>query len=129
MPLQNRVTPWSAIEASPARGLFTGNRGCLVRETGRLASEGWRTKAWICCVLEWRGRRRPVMQPRVWTELFFLDEATALAAGHRPCAYCRRADYNRFMAAWTLAWPQGRPGGPRRWTTSCMLSARRDGLS
>lgn len=106
MPLRNRVTPWSTIEASPARGLFTGNRGCLVREPRVLATEGWRTKAWICCVLDWRGRRRPLMQPGVWTELFFLDEATALSAGHRPCAYCRRADYNRFMAAWARAYPR-----------------------
>lgn len=106
MPLRNRVTPWSTIEASPARGMFTGNRGCLVREPRVLATEGWRTKAWICCVLDWRGRRRPVMQPGVWTELFFLDEATALSAGHRPCAYCRRDDYNRFMTAWTAAFPR-----------------------
>jgi hypothetical protein len=109
MPLQNRVTPWSAIEASPGRGLFTGNRGCLVREAGKLATEGWRTRAWICCVTHWRGKKRPQMQPGVWTNLYFLDEATALAAGHRPCAYCRRADYNRFMAAWTRARPQAAP--------------------
>jgi hypothetical protein len=109
MPLRNRVTPWSAIEASPGRGLFTGNRGCLVREAGRLATEGWRTKAWICCTLDWRGRKRPQMQPGVWTALYFLDEATAFAAGHRPCAYCRRTDYNRFMAAWALAFPQAAP--------------------
>jgi hypothetical protein len=109
MPLQNRVTPWSVIEASPGRGLFTGNRGCLVREAGRLATQGWRTKAWISCVTDWRGRKRPQMQPGVWTNLYFLDEPTALAAGHRPCAYCRRADYNRFMAAWSRARPQALP--------------------
>ena len=106
MPLQNRVTPWSAIEASPARGLFVGNRGCLVDDEGRMATLRWRTKAWICCLLEWRGKRRPLNQPRHWTPLFFLDEATALSAGHRPCAYCRRADYNAFLAAWAKAFPR-----------------------
>lgn len=115
MPLQNRVTPWTAIEASPARGLFTGNRGCLVTEPGRLATQGWRTKAWICCVTDWRGRKRPQMQPGVWTNLYFLDEATALAAGHRPCAYCRRGDYNAFMAAWAETHSQ-----PDKWRAAAV---------
>ena len=100
MPLQNRVTPFGEIVADPARGMFTGNRGCLCDEAGKLARRRWRLKAWITCQLSYKGAWRPVMQPGVWTELFFLDEATALAAGHRPCAYCRRADYNRYRQAW-----------------------------
>lgn len=100
MPLQNRVTPWGEIVADPARGMFLGNRGCLCDEAGHLAARRWRLKAWITCSLSWKGWWRPVMQPRVWTELFFLDEATALAAGHRPCALCRRPDYERFVCAW-----------------------------
>lgn len=108
MPLQNRVTPWGEIVAHPARGLFTGNRGCLCDEAGHLATRRWRLKAWITCALEYKGMWRPVMQPGVWTELFFMDEAIALAAGHRPCAYCRRADYERFVAAWQAGnrWPR-----------------------
>ena len=107
MALQNRVTPWGEIVADPGRGMFLGNRGCLCDEAGRLAKRRWRLKAWITCSLSYKGWWRPVMQPRVWTELFFLDEATALAAGHRPCALCRRADYERFVAAWQAGnrWP------------------------
>jgi hypothetical protein len=100
MPLQNRVTPWGTIVADPARGLFLGNRGCLCDAAGRLATRRWRLQAWITCALSYKGWWRPVMQPAVWTELFFLDEATALAAGHRPCALCRREAYNSFVAAW-----------------------------
>lgn len=99
MPKQNRVNPFGRLEAVSARGMFTGNRGCLVDDAGRLHPDRWRTKAWICCVLAWKDVRRPIMQPRTWTELFFLDEATALAAGHRPCAYCRREAYRRYLAA------------------------------
>jgi len=100
MPLQNRVTPRGEIVQDPARGLYLGNRGCLCDVSGRLASRRWRLKAWITCALSYKGWWRPVMQPGVWTELFFLDEATALAAGHRPCALCRREAYERFVAAW-----------------------------
>jgi hypothetical protein len=96
---QNRVTPFGAIVADPARGTLTGNRGILCDAPGRLARRRWTTKAWIACEIAFRGRRRPVMRPGTWTELFFLDEATALAAGHRPCAYCRRADFEAFRAA------------------------------
>jgi len=103
MALQNRVTPYGEIIADPARGLFLGNRGCLCDEAGRLARRRWRLKAWITCRLSYKGWWRPVMRPRVWTELFFLDEATALAAGHRPCALCRRQDYNRYRFAWAEA--------------------------
>ncbi len=97
MPLQNRVTPFSNIEVSPARGLFTGNRGILHNDQRQLVTTHWRHKAWITCELEYKGLRRNLMQPGHWTELFFLDEATALAAGHRPCALCRRKAYNEFL--------------------------------
>ncbi|MEX3016252.1 hypothetical protein [Gymnodinialimonas hymeniacidonis] len=100
MPLRNRVLPTGQIVADPARGTLTGNRGILVDRDGRMTNRQWALKAWITCVLEFRGRRRPVAQPRTWTELFFLDEAVAFSAGHRPCAYCRRADYNQFKAHW-----------------------------
>jgi hypothetical protein len=101
MPLQNRVTPLGDIVADPHRGLFTGNRGIIHDPaTKTLLKKRWSNPAWLTCVCEFRGRRRKVMGGRSWTELFFLDEATALAAGHRPCFYCRRDDANRFRAAW-----------------------------
>jgi len=101
MPLQNRVTPQGNIIATSARGMFTGNRGIIHDpETRMLLKKRWSTHAWLTCALEFRGRRRKVMGGRSWTELFFLDEATAFAAGHRPCFYCRREDANRFRAAW-----------------------------
>ena len=101
MPLQNRVTPMGEIVATPERGTFTGNRGIIHDPARRtLLKRRWTTKAWIICVCEFRGRRRDVMGTQSWTELFFLDEATAFAAGHRPCFYCRRADANAFRAAW-----------------------------
>lgn len=101
MTLQNRVTPFGEIVAHPARGTFTGNRGILHDPaTKTLLTKRWATRAWITCVCEFQNRRRDVMGTRSWTELFFLDEATALAAGHRPCFYCRRDDANRFRAAW-----------------------------
>jgi hypothetical protein len=103
MSLQNRVTPFGDVIADPGRGQFTGNRGCLCDEAGKLARRRWRLKAWITCQLNFKGWWRPVMQPGVWTELFFLDEATALAAGHRPCALCRRAEYNLYRQAWAKA--------------------------
>jgi hypothetical protein len=101
MPLQNRVTPMGDIIATPQRGLFTGNRGIIHDPATRtLLNKRWASQAWLVCVCEFRGRRREVMGTRSWTELFFLDEATALAAGHRPCFYCRRDDANRFRVAW-----------------------------
>ena len=101
MPLQNRVTPTGDIIAVPHRGLFTGNRGIIHDPATRtLLKRRWSSPAWITCLCEFRGWRRPVMGRRSWTELFFLDEATALAAGHRPCLFCRRDDANRFRAAW-----------------------------
>ena len=101
MPLQNRVLPTGEIVAIPDRGMFVGNRGIIHNPaTKTLLRKRWSTDAWLTCVLEFRGRRRRVMQRQSWTELFFLDEATAFAAGHRPCFYCRREDANRFRAAW-----------------------------
>ena len=101
MPLQNRVMPTGEIVATPHRGMFTGNRGIIHDPaTKMLLKKRWATPAWITCVCEFRGWRRKVMGTRSWTELFFLDEATAFAAGHRPCFFCRRDDANRFRAAW-----------------------------
>jgi hypothetical protein len=101
MPLQNRVTPTGDIIATAHRGMFTGNRGIIHDPaTKTLLKKRWSSPAWITCVCEFRGWRRQVMGGRSWTELFFLDEATAFAAGHRPCFFCRREDANRFRAAW-----------------------------
>ena len=101
MPLQNRVTPFGDIVAAPERGTFTGNRGIIHDlRTKTLLNKRWSSPAWLTCVCDFRGRRRDVMATQSWTELFFLDEATALAAGHRPCFYCRRDDANAFRAAW-----------------------------
>jgi hypothetical protein len=101
MSLQNRVLPTGEIVAIAERGMFVGNRGIIHDPATRtLLRKRWSTDAWLACVLEFRGRRRKVMERRSWTELFFLDEATSLAAGHRPCFYCRRDDANRFRAAW-----------------------------
>ena len=103
MPLQNRVTPTGEIVADPGRGAMLGNRGCLHGQGRELGVSRWRSKAWICCVLDWKGVRRDPMPPDRWTALFFLDEATALAAGHRPCSYCRREDFRDFAQAWRAA--------------------------
>jgi hypothetical protein len=101
MPLQNRVTPTGDIIATVHRGMFTGNRGIIHDPaTKTLLRKRWASAAWLTCVCEFRGRRRQVMGGRSWTELFFLDETTAFAAGHRPCFFCRRDDANRFRAAW-----------------------------
>ncbi|NKB60307.1 MAG: hypothetical protein GKS00_28710 [Alphaproteobacteria bacterium] len=103
MPLQNRVTPFGEIVAIPERGLFTGNRGVLHDEHKQLGRRRWVLKAWLICLLEFKGRHREVMTPRRWTELFFFDEAVAIAAGHRPCYQCRYADFRRWQAAWSEA--------------------------
>jgi hypothetical protein len=100
MPLRNRVTPLGELVTSPARGLVYGNRGCLHDVSGRIRRR-YAVRRWIACRLEFKGWQRGALQrPGLFTELFFLDEATALAAGHRPCALCRRDDYTRFAAFW-----------------------------
>jgi len=100
MPLQNRVTPLGDLVADPARGLVYGNRGCLHDEHGRIRRR-YAVKRWISCRLEFKGwKRARLLQPGRFTELFFLDEATAFAAGHRPCALCRHEDYVRFREIW-----------------------------
>ena len=97
MPLRNRVTPLSELIADPARGLVYGNRGCLHDADGRIRRHH-NGRRWIACRLRFKDwHRSPLLQPGRFTELFFLDEATAFAAGHRPCALCRREDYNRFL--------------------------------
>jgi hypothetical protein len=98
MPLCNRVTPLGGLIETPERGLVYGNRGCL-HDEDRAIRRHWQVKRWISCRLEFRGRRRAggPMPPGRYTGLFFLDDATALAAGHRPCAECRNADYRRFL--------------------------------
>lgn len=109
MALQNRVTPYGTIEADPARGDFMGNRGILHGETRELGRRRWAHDNWIICLTAFRGRRRTVMSPRRYTELFFLDEAVALAAGHRPCYECRRQDYHAWRDAWTRAFELDAP--------------------
>lgn len=108
MPLQNRVTPFGELVAVAGRGLLTGNRGVLHDDARRIV-RAWQVRRWIACRTAFRGRHRTVMQPRRWTELFFLDEATALAAGHRPCGECRYADYRRFRSLWEAR--HGAPAG------------------
>lgn len=98
-PLQNRVLPDGTIMATPARGTMMGNRGILHDGTRQLGPARWRHRAWVCCLLDFRGRHRAVMTPRRYNELFFLDEAVALAAGHRPCAQCRYQAYRAYCAA------------------------------
>jgi hypothetical protein len=103
MPLQNRVTPYGELIADSARGALTGNRGILHDRQGRLGTARWRHKVWIACLIRFRGRKRALLQPGRYTHLFFLDEATALAAGHRPCFECRYRDARAFVAAWMRA--------------------------
>jgi hypothetical protein len=103
MALQNRVTPFGEILALPMRGAFMGNRGIIHDPVTRtLTKKRWASPAWIICLCDYKGVKRDVMATRSWTELFFLDEATALAAGHRPCFYCRHADAKKFQAAWAI---------------------------
>jgi hypothetical protein len=102
MPKQNRVTPTGEIIATPARGTLLGNRGCLHDEHQQIRRP-YQLQRWIICLLEFKGRRHIIMAPGHYTELFFLDEATALAAGHRPCAECQRQRFNEFRAVWARA--------------------------
>ena len=92
MPRRNRVDPWGDLHAVPERGLLTGNRGCLVDDHGEITRHH-RGNLWITCVTEYQDWRHPLDAPGRWTPVFFLDDAVALAAGHRPCGLCRRTDY------------------------------------
>ncbi|MGI8925652.1 MAG: hypothetical protein ACR2HN_03270 [Tepidiformaceae bacterium] len=130
-PLQNRVTPFGEIVAAAARGTMMGNRGgCMHDDRQRLRRRQWVNARWITCVLEFRGRHREVMQPRRYTELFFLDEATSFAAGHRPCAECRRGDFDRFREAWLVGNPSaGVRSGESIDRLDAVLHAERVGVS
>jgi len=99
MPYQNKVDPWGKIQAVSSRGMFLGNRGVLHNENQKIIATH-RIKGWVTCLLEFKGRKREIMTPNRYTELFFLDEATAFSAGHRPCAECRRKRFNEFKSAW-----------------------------
>lgn len=97
MPLRNRADPFGELHAVQERGLFMGNRGGgFHREDQTLKDRHWTSKHWIICLLSFKDRKRKLMQPGLYTELFFLDEATALAGGHRPCFECRRAEAAAF---------------------------------
>ena len=142
-PLRNRVTPTGELIATAHRGTMYGNRGVLHDDDLALVRR-YQVRRWLVCVLEFRGRWRPVMRPRRYTGLFFLDEAVALAAGHRPCADCRHAAYQSFRTAWTtaLALPaepaaddidrvlhrERRPAGGARVTYPAPLSELPDGV-
>jgi hypothetical protein len=102
VPRRNRVDPWGDLHAVASRGLFTGNRGCVVDDHERVVRHHG-SSLWITCVTEFRGWRWPLARPRRWTPLFFLDDAVALAAGHRPCATCRRDAYSAYRDAVTRA--------------------------
>jgi hypothetical protein len=117
------VLPTGDIVADPGRGLLMGNRGSISRPDRTLGVTRWRTKMWISCVLDWRGRQRDVMPPGRWTALFFLDEATALAVGHRPCGFCRRADHRWLAASWQAARALAAP--PKASEMDTMLHAER----
>jgi hypothetical protein len=123
MPLQNRVDPFGELRAVSGRGLLFGNRGGRIHRDDRtLSRRRWTSRAWICCRLAFKGRHREVWG-RGYTELFFLDEATALAAGHRPCFECRRADALAFAAAWARV--QGLKAAPRAGEMDVVLHAQR----
>jgi hypothetical protein len=109
MPLQNRVDPFGNLIVTPARGGMMGNRGGTLHNAERQIVRAYKSRRWIACVLEFRGRHRTVMSPNRYTELFFLDEAVAFAAGHRPCAECRRERYNAFKDAW---WGRSKQSSP-----------------
>lgn len=114
MHLQNRVTPFGEIVAIAQRGLFTGNRGIIHDPaTKTLLTKRWATKTWLVCDCNYKGRRREVMADRSWTELFFLDEAVALAAGHRPCFLCRREAAERYRACWASGNNEATPSASR----------------
>ena len=103
MPLQNRVDPFGNLLRTPARGTFMGSRGGVIHNTNQEIVRPYKSRRWISCLLEFKGWHRIVMSRRRYTELFFLDEPTALAAGHRPCAECRRVSFNAFRESWRQA--------------------------
>src|SRR5580658_6982158 len=109
MPRQNRVTPFGTLVATPERGTLMGNRGRLHDEGGHIL-RAWQVRRWLLCVLEFRGRKRVVMAPNRYTELFFFDEATGLAAGHRPCAECQRPRFTAFRTAFRQGNPNASAG-------------------
>lgn len=109
MPRRNRVDPWGDLHAVTARGLFTGNRGCLIDDGGQPAVRHHRGNLWIICQTSFRDWRHPLDAARTWTPLFFLDDAVALAAGHRPCGLCRRAQYLDYRQAVSAAEHRRRP--------------------
>jgi hypothetical protein len=122
MPRRNRVDPWGDLHAIASRGLLTGNRGCVVDDHEQVVRHHG-SQLWISCVTEFRGRRWPLARPRRWTPLFFLDDAVALAAGHRPCAACRPADYAAYRDAVTRA--SGAASPVRAWELNARLHAER----
>jgi hypothetical protein len=113
MPYQNRVDPYDTLFRSSARGTLMGNRGGVLHNEEREIVRPFKSIRWIACLLEFRGIHRSVMTPGLYTELFFLDEATAFAAGHRPCAECRRERFNAFRSAWRR-WDQPLSNNPLR---------------
>jgi hypothetical protein len=127
VPLPNRVTPWGEIIAVPERGRWFGNRGCLHDAAGRLRRDH-AGRRWIFCALAFKGRRRPLLRPGHYTELFFLDEATALAAGHRPCAECLRPRFEHFRELWARANPGLAAGQPRPLASRLDLALHTDRL-
>ena len=110
MPRRNRVDPWGDLHAVTGRGMFTGNRGCLVNDVEEVVRHH-RGQLWITCVTEFRDWRFPLARPGRWTPIFFLDDAVALAAGHRPCGLCRREAYQSYRDAVTRAAGLDRPLG------------------
>jgi hypothetical protein len=127
MPLQNRVTPFGAIERHPSRGLLTGNRGCL-HDVERRVVRDYQVRRWIICVLAFKGRRAELMRPGFYTHLFFLDEATALAAGHRPCAECQHERFLAFRQNWAAANPV-LAGSPRPLATTIDEALHRERIT
>ena len=102
MPRQNRVDPWGQLNAVTAKGALLGNRGILHNDQEQIITQ-WRSKAWLTCQIQFMERKSTVFEPNSYSQLFFVDEATAFAAGHRPCAECRRERFNEFKAAWIEA--------------------------
>lgn len=120
---QNRVTPFGTFEAVPERGMFMGNRGNLRRPDG--TQKLWHARGWVCCATSFRGRRLDLDAPNRYTALFFMDEAVALAAGHRPCGECRNADYRAFKTAWRRAFAIADPARPTAGDMDAALHAAR----